>query len=96
MARYLVEHKHRAADCPTADPEAVRSLADHMEPESAARHGLTLVGECVIPGEHHLIAIIETDSPEKVAGYFTPFLQVGSVHIRPVKTCRNVADEGAD
>src|SRR5918997_1728366 len=56
MPLYLVEHQHSAETCPTSNPEMVQGLAQHMKPESAARNQVELLGECVIPGEHHLIA----------------------------------------
>jgi hypothetical protein len=96
MPRYLVEHQHSAETCPTSNPEMVQGLAQHMKPESAAQNQVELLGECVIPGEHHLIAIVEADSEDNVSSYFAPFEQVGPVSVREVKTCDMVAEQGAD
>jgi uncharacterized protein with GYD domain len=96
MTRFLVDHRHDAEECPASNEGMAKGLSDHMEPESAARQDVALLAECVVPGEHHLIAIVEAEDEARVASFFQPFNQVGTVSITQVKTCRNVAEDLAD
>jgi Protein of unknown function (DUF3303) len=96
MPRFLVDHRHDAERCPSGNREMAQGLSDHMEPENAAKHDVTLLAESVVPGEHHLIAIVEAESEGKVAAFFEPFGQVGTVSITQVKTCHDVVEDLSD
>lgn len=96
MPRFLVDHRHDAEQCPAGNKEMAQGLSDHMEPENAAKHDVALLAESVIPGEHHLIAIVEAENEGKVAAFFAPFDQVGTVTITQAKTCHDVVEDRCD
>jgi hypothetical protein len=50
----------------------------------------------VVPGEHHLIAIVEAENEGRVAAFFEPFGRVGTVSITQVKTCHDVVEDLSD
>lgn len=90
MALYFVEHQHREEVCPTGDVQMMMALGQHVTPENAAKFGVKIHSDIVLPGEHHLIMVLEADSPEKVTNFMLPFLQVGAVSFQQVKTCEEV------
>ncbi len=90
MALYLVNHQHREEVCPTGNVEMMMALGQHVTPENASKFGVKIHADVVIPGTHHLVMVLEADSPDKVTNFMLPFLQVGSVSLQEVKTCEEV------
>jgi hypothetical protein len=96
MARYFVEHHHLAEACPSSNKEMAEGLAGHVTNENAAKYGVRVLSDCVLPGEHTLLMVLEAESPDKVAAFTTPFISVGSVTIKPAITCAVVAARAED
>jgi hypothetical protein len=71
-------------------------LAGHLHPDNGAKHGVTVLTDCVHPGEHILNLIVESDDEAKVEQFFAPFRMAGSVDIKPVVTCEIVAANAHD
>ena len=93
MPVYLVKHTHSAEKCPTNNPEMVQQLASHMTVENADKYGVKLKADWVDETEHTAVFILEADSPDKVTNFTLPFLEVGSLMIKPGLTCELVAKE---
>ncbi len=96
MALFLLEHHHRADNCPATNVEVARSLANHVSPANAAQFGVKVLSDCVFEGEHTLLVAVEADGAEKVATFAAPFMQFGPTTIRPVITCEIVAGRAQD
>ncbi len=90
MALYLVQHEHREEVCPTANVQMMMALGQHVTQESADKFGVKIHSDIVLPGKHHLMMVLEADSPDKITNFMMPFLQVGSLTVLPVKTCEDV------
>jgi hypothetical protein len=96
MQRYLIEHRHTAEKCPAGNPEMAAMLAGHLGPENGAQQGVTILADCVHPGEHIMNVIVESDDDAKVEQFFAPFRMAGSVEVKPVITCEIVAANAHD
>jgi uncharacterized protein with GYD domain len=96
MPLYFVEHKHRDDTCPTQNEEMMAGLGQHVTQATADKYGVRIHSDVVHPGEHTLNLVLEADSPDKVASYMVPFMQVGSVMIKPVTTCEEVVRASRD
>ena len=96
MPLYFVEHKHRDDTCPTQNKEMMAGLGVHVTQATADKYGVRIHSDVVHPGEHTLNLVLEADSPDKVASYMVPFMQVGSVMIKPVTTCEEVVRASRD
>ena len=96
MPLYFVEHKHRDDTCPTQNKEMMAGLGQHVTQATADKYGVRIHSDVVHPGEHMLNLVLEADSPDKVASYMVPFMQVGSVMIKPVTTCEEVVRASRD
>jgi len=96
MSRFLVEHRHRAETCPAGNPTMANALAGHLSPANGSKHGVDILADCVLPGEHILYAVVESESEDRVRDFFIPFRQAGSVSIKAVTTCATVAAQAHD
>jgi hypothetical protein len=96
MSLFFIQHQHRDDTCPASNADMARGLAGHISPENAAKFGVKVHADCVLPGEHTLYLVVEAEDPEKVATFITPFLNVGSVSIKPAITCEVVAARASD
>src|SRR5687767_11858887 len=93
MALFLIEHHHTAESCPTRNPDMVRALRDHVRPENAERHGLTLLADWANEPEHHVVFVVEGATQEAAEQFAAPFAGVGSVKVTMGLTCEQVARE---
>ena len=96
MSQFLVEHHHTAAGCPVSNAEMMKALVSHVSPANAAQFGVKVLSDSVIPDEHTVYFVVEADTPDKVATFAAPFMNVGPTTIRPVITCDIVAARGKD
>ena len=96
MPLYFIEHQHRDETCPTHNPEMMIGLGKHVTQGTADTYGVKIHADVVHPGEHRMNLVLEADSPDKVASYMLPFMQVGSVMIKPVTTCEEVVRASQD
>ncbi len=90
MALFVVQHQHAAERCPARDPQMGSMLLQHLAPENAARHGITIEGEAVINNAHTFYMILEADDQARVEEFMAPFAQAGSVEVLPASRCEAV------
>ncbi|MFZ1023842.1 MAG: DUF3303 family protein [Thermoplasmata archaeon] len=95
MALFIAEHEHPADRCPAANPEMAGFLLDLVSNESAQKKGITIRGDAVANGAHHLYLIVEAPSASAVREYFQAFAQAGSLEITPASHCEEVVQRGA-
>jgi len=93
MALFVTEHSHPADRCPAADPHRASGLLALIA--NAGRAGLTVRGDAVTAGRHHLYLIVEAADEDAVRTYFAPFGQLGSLTITPASHCEEVVRRGA-
>ena len=96
MPLYFIEHQHRDETCPTQNAEMMSGLGQHVTQATADTYGVKIHADVVHPGEHRMNLVLEADSPDKIASYMLPFMQVGSVMIKPVTTCEEVVRASQD
>lgn len=90
MPLYLAEHQHSAETCPTKNRDMMLMLGQHVTQETADKFGIKIHSDVVLPGQHHLMMVLEADAPEPVNDYMKPFSMVGSVDVKEVHTCEQV------
>jgi len=95
MAVYLAEHTHPAERCPAKNPPMAQGLLGIVSPDNARRNGITIHGEAVANGKHHLYLIVEGPSEEAVLAYFAPFRGAGSLTVSAASSCEEVVHRGA-
>ena len=94
MALFVARHQHQADRCPAADPQMGPVLLQHLSPENASGHGVTIQAEAVVNDAHTLYLIIEADNRDRVDGFMAPFAQAGSVEVLPASSCEAVIGRG--
>jgi DMSO/TMAO reductase YedYZ molybdopterin-dependent catalytic subunit len=94
MAPFVIRHQHTAEQCMALDPYMGAALLNHLSRPSVRRHGVEIRGEAVVKGENTLYMIAESDDPERVREFMTPFMKAGSVDIYPASTCAGVVASG--
>jgi hypothetical protein len=90
MPLYLAEHQHSAETCPTKNRDMMLMLGQHVSQENADKFGIKIHSDVVLPGQHHMLMVLEADSQEPVDEYMQPFAMVGSVDVKEVHTCEQV------
>src|SRR5688572_24801276 len=94
MALFVVRHHHAPEHCPVRDPEAAAMLLNYLSRPSARRHGLDILGEAVVEGEHTAYFIIDARDEAGLREFLQPFEQAGTVEIYPSSTCARVIASG--
>lgn len=95
MPLFVVEHTHPATACPARDPQVAPALLQIVSAANAAKAGLTLHGDAVANGGHHLYLILDGPDPESVRKYFAPFGQLGTLQVAPASHCEQVVERGS-
>jgi hypothetical protein len=95
MALFIAEHRHAADHCPAGNPQMAPFLLQILSPGNASKAGLTLHGDAVARGQHHLYVIIEGPNEAAVRQYLGPFAQAGSLDVIPASSCEDVVSRGA-
>jgi hypothetical protein len=95
MALFVAEHRHTADHCPAGDPQMAPFLLKILSKENAAKAGLTLHGDAVARGQHHLYVIVEGPNEGAVREYLGPFAQAGTLEVIPASSCEEVVGRGA-
>jgi len=95
MALFVAEHRHPADRCPAGNPEMAPFLLALLSNAEAQRHGLTIRGDAVEQGKHHLYVILEGPSEAAVRAYLAPFGAAGSLDVVPASSCEDVVARGA-
>lgn len=101
MSRYLVEHRHTEATCPSTTEPGVRMMADMvLGPKHAEASGVRVVGDYLVreagdrPGcGHRLLLVVEAKNPENAEAYAAPFRQVGPTTVHELSACETVMHE---
>jgi DMSO/TMAO reductase YedYZ molybdopterin-dependent catalytic subunit len=94
MALFIVRHQHSPERCPAHDPYMGATLLNHLSRPNVKRHGLEMLGEAVVQGEHTLYAIVQADDESRVREFMQPFQMAGSLDIYPASTCARVVASG--
>ncbi len=94
MALFVTEHTHPADHCPAGNPAMAAGLLQIVTPANAKARGISIHGEAVVKGRHHLYLIVDGPSEEAVRGYFAPFGQLGTLHVAPATPCEQVVRQG--
>lgn len=92
MSLYFVRHQHSPETCPAKNPEMGEMLLRHLSPRNALKNGLVIQGDAVLDGQHTLVLIVESDSPEKINQFMQPFAAAGSVEVIPASSCEAVVE----
>jgi hypothetical protein len=87
---YLAEHQHSADTCPTKSRDMMLMLGQHVTQDTADKFGIKIHSDVVLPGEHHMMMVLEADSQKPVEEYMKPFGMVGTVDVKEVHTCEQV------
>lgn len=95
MPLFVVEHTHTAAGCPAQNPQVAPALLQIVAPANAAKAGLTLHGDAVADGGHHLFLILDGPNQDVVRAYFAPFGQLGTLRVTPASHCEQVVARGS-
>jgi hypothetical protein len=95
MPLYVVEHTHAASACPAQNPQIAPALLQIVSAANAARAGLTIRGDAVANGAHHLYLILDGPNAESVRRYFAPFGQLGTLEVSPASHCEQVVARGS-
>lgn len=70
------------------------TLLNHLSRPNVRRHGLEMLGEAVVQGEHTLYVIVQADDESRVREFMRPFQMAGSVDLYPASTCARVVASG--
>src|SRR5918993_5135343 len=94
MPLFVVRHQHDPNRCPAADPENGANLLNHLSRPNVRKHGVTLLAEAVVRGEHTLYMIVEAADETLVRSYMAPFALAGSLDVYAASTCAGVVSAG--
>ena len=87
MTLSVVRHHHAAERCPAEDPYAGAMLLNHLSRPNVRQHGVEILGEAVVQGEHTLYLIVEAGDESRLREFMQPFQLAGSLDIYPASTC---------
>src|SRR5262245_5579045 len=94
MSLFVFRHQHAPEACPAGDFEMGAMLLNHMSKPNLRRHGIEMLGEAVVGGEHTLYAILEAVDLKSVHQFAEPFRMVGTVEIYPSSSCVHTVAAG--
>ncbi|HTZ61588.1 MAG TPA: DUF3303 family protein [Thermoplasmata archaeon] len=95
MPLFVVEHTHAPTACPAQNPQMAPALLQIVSKGNAAKAGLTIYGDAVSNGGHHLYLILDGPNAESVRTYFAPFGQLGTLQVAPASHCEQVVARGS-
>ena len=58
------------------------------------QHGIQILGEAVVKGEHTFYMIVQAPDEASVATFMRPFARVGTAEVYPASTCAKVITSG--
>jgi DMSO/TMAO reductase YedYZ molybdopterin-dependent catalytic subunit len=97
MPLFVVRHSHAGERCPAQDPYMGAMLLNHLSRPNVRRHGVEILGEAVVQGEHTMFLIAEATDEARLREFLQPFQMAGSLDVYPASTCaRVVASGGCD
>ena len=94
MPLFVVRHSHQGERCPAQDPYMGAMLLNHLSRPNVRRHGVEILGEAVVQGEHTMFLIAEASDEGKLREFLQPFQMAGSVDVFPASTCARVVASG--
>lgn len=94
MALFVAEHEHPGDRCPANDPQMAAGLLQIVNAANAKREGITIHGDAVATGKHHLYLIVDAPSEGAVRKYFAAFGQLGTLTVTPASHCEQVVQRG--
>lgn len=94
MPLFVTEHTHPAEHCPAQNPQMAQGLLHIVNATNAKAKGITIHGDAVTNGQHHLYLIVEGENEGKVREYFAAFGQLGSLKVTPASHCEQVVGRG--
>src|SRR5437763_440910 len=94
MALFIVRHQHPHERCPAQNPYMGAALLNHLSRPNVRRHGLEMLGEAIVQGEHTLYVIVKADDESCVREFMRPFQMAGSLDVYPASTCARVVASG--
>ncbi|MGV9869989.1 molybdopterin-dependent oxidoreductase [Rhodococcus koreensis] len=94
MALFVVRHQHGETRCPAADPDTGAAMLNHLSRSRSRQHGVDIVGEAVVKGEHTMYMIVEATDVAAVDEFVKPLTSVGTAEIFPASTCARVITNG--
>lgn len=94
MTLFVTEHTHPGERCPANNPQMAAGLLQIVNASNAKRHGITIHGDAVADGQHHLYLIVDAPAEAAVREYFAPFGQLGTLRVTPASHCEQVVGRG--
>jgi hypothetical protein len=94
MALFVAEHRHAADRCPAKNPQFAPMLLGLVSNENAQKQGITIHGDAVANGAHHLYLIVDGPNEAAVRQYFAPFSMAGTLDVVPASHCEAVVGRG--
>jgi len=94
MPLFVVRHSHAGERCPAQDPYMGAMLLNHLSRPNVRRHGVEILGEAVVQGEHTMFLIAEATDEAKLREFLQPFQMAGSLDVYPASTCARVVASG--
>ncbi len=94
MPLFVVRHSHAGERCPAQDPYMGAMLLNHLSRSNVRRHGVEILGEAVVQGEHTMFLIAEAADETRLREFLQPFQMAGSLDIYPASTCARVVASG--
>jgi hypothetical protein len=95
MPLFVAEHTHPAEQCPAKNPQMAPALLQLVSRANAAKYGLTIHGDAVTNGGHHLYLILEGPNADAVRTYLSPFGMAGTLDVHPASHCEAVVARGS-
>jgi DMSO/TMAO reductase YedYZ molybdopterin-dependent catalytic subunit len=94
MPLFVVRHSHAGERCPAQDPYMGAMLLSHLSRPSGRRHGVEILGEAVVQGEHTMYLIAQATDESHLREFLQPFQLAGSLEVYPAATCAGVVASG--
>jgi DMSO/TMAO reductase YedYZ molybdopterin-dependent catalytic subunit len=94
MPLFVVRHSHAGERCPAQDPYMGAMLLNHLSRPNVRRHGVEILGEAVVQGEHTMFLIAEATDEARLREFLQPFQMAGSLDVYPASTCARVVASG--
>jgi DMSO/TMAO reductase YedYZ molybdopterin-dependent catalytic subunit len=94
MPLFVVRHNHAGERCTAQDPYMGAMLLNHLSRPNVRRHGVEILGEAVVQGEHTMFLIAEAADEARLRDFLQPFQMAGSLDIYPASTCARVVASG--
>ncbi len=94
MPLFVVRHSHAGERCPAQDPYMGTMLLSHLSRPNGRRHGVEILGEAVVQGEHTMFLIAEATDEARLREFLQPFQMAGSLDVYPASSCARVVASG--